>query len=235
MLRPWCLVFGVLACACSAQPAPLGATAGTSAPADSTAKASPASADCTPDTVWTDSDLPKTGWKKTGQVALTMAQGKPVSMEARSLSGAALETYPLAGLEPQKIRLLVAQAICRAGGVMAIESDPSKPENKDGVTMIDALVPEKEDEHADLERMCAIPLRSEGETPAQAIARLHFSLTWLTSKRFRVWHRATENVTMGPPENRSAPAQARADELAAAAKQAGFPSCGYVDVLRTLK
>ena len=95
------------------------------------------------------------GWVEAGSVTVTFGAGKaPKALELRDAAGKVVATEPVAAGQ-EDVREALRRATCRLGGVVAFVDE--KSEKDAPVLTIAVLKPPKEDEGADLARVCKEP------------------------------------------------------------------------------
>jgi hypothetical protein len=169
------------------------------------------------------------GWRKTGEVRFTLKSGALVSIEVLSADGAVLESGPATAPGPHEFQELEVKALCRAGGVAGrVVKDVD-----DGVSIVDAIAPIKEDESADLTLLCTKPDYGDKQNPIQAYADLRLRTTWLlTSPTWRQWIARSGDATANAAvSERGATYKAEADEIETRTKGRTTP-CWLATVLR---
>lgn len=180
------------------------------------------------------------GWKVVGHLDVVVRAGKATLQAARDASG---KPVPIASGEAtvgsQEFQELLAKGVCVLSGAVVA---PAPGGATTGPVVFDVLVPDAEDEHADLSRICVAPpdFHTGAYTPDASqfnaigdFAYAHDHLAWLTTRQWRAWVWNTESG-MASRTRRSeshAYARARGAELATAARSKGFAKCWYADVL----
>lgn len=181
-------------------------------------------------------EKPGDGWKLTGHVELYTAKAQLSEARAVDASGKVLRTHPITGAEQAHAVLL--SSICEAGGVGATGQESNEPQS--GVPnekfVFDVYAPNAENESVDLARICTEPEEKPGGGGFGAVQFAHKHLAWLTSSKWRTWHRLTERAILEAKNEGDARAIARkrGRELAKEAEKEGRATCWYATVLDDL-
>jgi hypothetical protein len=168
------------------------------------------------------------GWVDAGELVVSVAGGKPTSIEVRDASGKVLGTRQADTSSPEASRESLRKAVCEAGGILGVVL--GKPPES-GTTRIAAVRPAKEDEAGDLERLCAEPREIPPDfdlSQRVVVARAIYEET-LTSRRYRSWLHGMDKAVKA--DDRAEKAR-RVGELSAWAKAAGKQACWFPDTLQ---
>jgi hypothetical protein len=168
------------------------------------------------------------GWVDAGELVVTVAGGKPTSIEVHDASGKAVGSSPVDASSPEASRESLRKAVCKAGGLLGVVL--GKPPES-GTTRIAVVRPAKEDEAGDITMLCTEPSDIPADfDPSQkvAVARQMYEEK-LTSTRFRSWLHGLDKAVKADDQAEKA---RRLDDLSAQAKAAGKQACWFADTLR---
>ncbi len=135
----------------------------------------------------TTSEKAPAGWVQAGSLVVSVAAGKPTTLDVKDASGKVLgsETLPAAKNDAREpIRL----AVCKTGGVLGVVQGGKPAPDATSVTLL-TYKPAKEDETADVAMLCVMPgdiPPDFDESQRMRVAAMMFEER-LTSPRWRTW------------------------------------------------